>query len=247
VATTNKDIYSGRDSRDVPTYGIKDAARFLIIPSATLHAWVVGQSYVTQREGKKRAQPVIEIAGSSPPLLSFWNLAEAYVLAGIRRHHGVSLQSARRALDYVGRRLGHKRPLIEQDFLTNGADLFIEKLVQLADQDRSIGALVNASRGGQLAARELLEATLKRVDRDTRGLITRIYPWAGQIEEPKHIEIDPRRAFGRPVVAGTSVPTEALAERFRAGDSVEDLAKDFRIATPVVQSALRWEMSAAAA
>jgi hypothetical protein len=33
VATTNKDIYSGRDSRDVPTYGIKDAARFLIIPS----------------------------------------------------------------------------------------------------------------------------------------------------------------------------------------------------------------------
>ena len=88
---------------------------------------------------------------------------------------------------------------------------------------------------------------LKRVDRDTRGLITRIYPWAGQIEEPKHIEIDQRRAFGRPVVAGTSVPTAALAERFRAGDSVEDLAKDFRIATPVVQSALRWEMSAAAA
>lgn len=153
MATTNKGIYAGRDPRDVPTYGIKDAARFLIIPSATLHAWVAGQSYVTQREGKKRAQPVIELAGRSPPLLSFWNLAEAYVLAGIRRHHGVSLQSARRALNYVGRRLGHKRPLIEQDFLTNGADLFVEKLVQLADQDRSIGALVNVSRGGQLAAR----------------------------------------------------------------------------------------------
>jgi len=67
------------------------------------------------------------------------------------------------------------------------------------------------------------------------------------VEEPKHIEIDPRRAFGRPVVAGTSVPTESLAERFRAGDSLEELAHDFRIATSVVESALRWEMSAAAA
>jgi len=36
VATTTKDIYGGRDPRDVPTYSIKDAARFLIIPSTTL-------------------------------------------------------------------------------------------------------------------------------------------------------------------------------------------------------------------
>lgn len=247
MATTTKDIYGGRDPRDVPTYSIRDAARFLIVPGTTLHSWVTGQAYLTQREGKKRARPVIEIAAGRPPQLSFWNLAEAYVLAGIRRHHGVSLQSTRRALEYVGRKLGHKRPLIEQDFLTNGADLFVEKLVQLADEDHTIRALVNVSRGGQLAARELLEATLKRVERDTHGLISRIYPWAGQVEEPKHIEIDPRRAFGRPVVAGTSVPTESLAERFRAGDSLEELAHDFRIATSVVESALRWEMSAAAA
>lgn len=242
-----RDIYGGRDPRDVPTYGIRDAARFLMLPTSTLQSWLTGQVYVTRSEGKKRARPVIELLAGRPPLLSFWNLAEAYVLAGIRRHHGVSLQSTRRALEYVGRKLGHKRPLIEQDFLTNGADLFIEKLEQLADQDRTLRALVNASRGGQLAARELLQATLKRVDRDPHGLISRIYPWAGQVEEPKHIEIDPRRAFGRPVVVGTSVPTEALAERFRAGDSLGDLARDFRIATNVVESALRWEMSAAAA
>jgi uncharacterized protein (DUF433 family) len=247
VATTTKDIYGGRDPRDVPTYSIKDAARFLLIPGTTLHAWVTGQTYVTKREGRKRTDPVIRIAAGRPPLLSFWNLAEAYVLAGIRRHHGVSLQSTRRALAYVGRKLGHKRPLIEQDFLTNGADLFIEKLVEFAAEDVGVRALVNASRDGQLAARELLAATLKRVERDTHGLISRIYPWAGQIEEPKHIEIDPRRAFGRPVVAGTSVPTEALAERFRAGDSLGEIARDFRLSAPVIESALRWEMSAAAA
>jgi hypothetical protein len=33
--------------------------------------------------------------------LSFMNLIEAHILAGIRRKHGVQLQQVRRALDYV--------------------------------------------------------------------------------------------------------------------------------------------------
>ena len=48
MATTTKDIYGGRDPRDVPTYSIKDAARFLIIPSTTLYSWVTGQTYLTR-------------------------------------------------------------------------------------------------------------------------------------------------------------------------------------------------------
>lgn len=244
--TTKRDIYGGRDPRDVPSYTVGDAARFLCVPTSTLRDWVSGQEYVTRKHGPKRSRPLVGLASTSPPLLSFWNLAEAYVLAGIRRHHGVSLQSVRRALDYVVRKLGHKRPLIEQDFLTNGVDLFVEKLEQMAGKDRGVRALINASRHGQLAARDLLQATLKRVDRDPRGLISRIYPWTPRIEEPRHVEIDPRRSFGRPVVAGTAIPTEALAERFRAGDSVEELARDFRMQPTVVESALRWEMREAA-
>jgi len=116
VATTTKDIYGGRDPRDVPTYSIKDAARFLIIPSTTLHSWVTGQTYLTQREGKKRARPVIEIAAGRPPQLSFWNLAEAYVSG---RHSPPSRRVPPKHAPGAGvrrRKLGHKRPLIEQDF-----------------------------------------------------------------------------------------------------------------------------------
>jgi uncharacterized protein (DUF433 family) len=237
-----KDIYGGRDPRDIPAYSVIEAAGFLRLPPTTLHHWVHGQDYRT-RDGKRRAKPVIRIPTGRPPTLTFWNLAEAHVLAGIRREHGVSLQSTRKALDYVGRELGHDHALIRQDFLTDGINLFVERLEKLADEDAGVRSLINASAHGQLAARQLLEGALARVSRDTKGLIERIYPWVKKLDEPRRVEIDPRRAFGRPVVVGTRVPVEDLAERFAAGDRQEDIAREFRLDPGLVEGVLQWEMA----
>jgi uncharacterized protein (DUF433 family) len=165
------------------------------------------------------------------------------VLAAIRREHGVSLQSVRRALEYVARELKQDRPLIGQDFLTDGMNLFVERLATMADDDAGVKSLVNASRHGQLAARQLLEGALARVSRDTRGLIERIYPWVKKLDEPRRVEIDPRRAFGRPVVVNTRVPAEEIAERFGAGDGVDDIAREFRLDPGLVEGVLQWEMA----
>lgn len=239
---TPVDIYGGKDPRDVPAYSIVEAAGFLRLPPTTLRHWVYGQAYRT-KGGRRRAKPVIQIPAGRPPTLTFWNLAEAHVLAGIRREHGVSLQSTRKALDYVAKELRHARPLIGQDFLTDGISLFVERLESLADQDAGVRSLVNASAHGQLAARQLLEGALARVSRDTNGLIERIYPWIRKLDEPWRVEIDPRRAFGRPVVAGTRVPADELAERFAAGDRLEDIARDFRLDPGLVEGVLQWEMA----
>jgi uncharacterized protein (DUF433 family) len=151
--------------------------------------------------------------------------------------------STRKALDYVARELKHYRPLIGQDFLTDGMSLFVERLETMADTDAGVRSLIDASHHGQLAARQLLEGALARVSRDTHGLIERIYPWVRNLDEPRRVEIDPRRAFGRPVVAGTRVPADELAERFAAGDGVEDIARDFRMDRGVVEGVLQWEMA----
>jgi uncharacterized protein (DUF433 family) len=63
------------------------------------------------------------------------------------------------------------------------------------------------------------------------------------LDEPKRIEIDPRRAFGRPVVIGTRVPADELAERFAAGDRLEDIAREFRMEPSLVEGVLQWEMA----
>jgi uncharacterized protein (DUF433 family) len=53
------------------------------------------------------------------------------------------------------------------------------------------------------------------------------------------VRIDPLRAFGRPTVQ--AVRTERLAEAFRAGDSIESLAKGYELGIPVVEAAIRFE------
>jgi uncharacterized protein (DUF433 family) len=223
------------DPRDIPTYTVAEAAHHLQVPHGTLSSWFAGTAYLTQR-GKKRAPAVIVPAARSPLTLSFWNLVEAHVLASIRRHHGVSLQRVRRALRFVESELGLDRPLIEQQFETDGVDLFV----------RHIGKLITAS-ARQVAIKELMEAALQRIDRDPNGLADRLFPWARDPHEPRSVQIDPRRSFGRPVVAGTTIPTDILAERFTAGESIAHLADEYQLDAAKIEGALRWEFGAATA
>lgn len=225
------------DSRDRAAYPIGEVAAYLRVPVSTLRLWTLGQRYATRRGEGKFARPLFDVAARRPPTLSFWNVVEAYVLTTLRRHHEVPMQTVRKALDYVERRLRVDRPLIQKVFLTDGVSLFLEEYREL----------VTVSAEGQLACRKLLEGSLKRVDRDLNGLALRVCPWVNSPDEPKHILIDPKRAFGKPIVSGTGIPTNIIVERFRAGDSIAHLAEDYRLTPEQVETALRWETRAAVA
>lgn len=220
------------DKRDQPIYSLADVAHFMAIPATTVRLWSIGQ-----KSRAKFSRPLIKVAQIDPPTLSFWNLVEVYVLASIRRQHDVPMQKVRPALKYTSEELGKLRPLIEEDFLTDGVHLFVERMA----------ALVNVSQGGQMIMREALTGSLKRIDRDPKGLAQRVYPWWKTPNDPRHIQIDPLRAFGRPVVTGTGVPTSEIADRFRAGDSISHLAQDFQMDPELIETALRWEAIAEAA
>jgi uncharacterized protein (DUF433 family) len=128
---------------------------------------------------------------------------------------------------------------------TDGLRLFIDHYGQLLD----------VSQEGQLAMRQVVGAYLQRIDRDPTGRIVRLFPLtrkrpadaARMIEEPKIISIDPLVAFGRPVIAGSRVPTVEVAERFKAGESVQDLAADFRRPIDEIEEAVRIELDLDAA
>lgn len=83
--------------------------------------------------------------------------------------------------------------------------------------------------------REILVALLHRIERDERGLAIRLYPFSRRpaatppalAESPRLVVIDPLVGFGRPVLSGTGVTTLSIAERFDAGESIEDLAADY--------------------
>ena len=126
-------------------------------------------------------------------------------------------------------------PLAAERFKTNGVDLFVERL----------GELINATREGQLGLRGVLTGSLARIEYDTHGRAVRLFPLLRRAESARSIVIDPRLAFGRPVMVGTSVPAADVRARFDAGDSVSDLALDFDVAAERIEDALRATRQAA--
>ena len=89
-----------QDVRELPAYGVAEAAHYLLVPRATLRSWVAGMSYGSDGE-RTFFKPVIQPAATSPVALSFINLIEAHVLAAIRRKHRVDMPAVRRAIEYL--------------------------------------------------------------------------------------------------------------------------------------------------
>jgi uncharacterized protein (DUF433 family) len=215
----------GLDTRFLPAYSFTEAAKYLRLPVPTLRSWSVGFG---------RTAPVFTMDDPERGFLSFMNLIEAHILAGIRRKHGVSLPHVRTALDYVQRKCAVPRPLIDQSFQTDGRFLFIDKLENL----------VNASKGGQLAMPDLLPR-LDRIERDPQGLPLKLYPFIrasdshNSATDPKLVVLNPRISFGRPSVG--AVATSTIWYRFRAGDSPRELSQDYGLALEAIEEAIRCE------
>lgn len=232
-----KDIYGGKDPREVPAYSIAEASHYLLIPQATLRSWVLGRKYPV-KAGQHFFKPVLIVPNPSRPQLSFINLVEAHVLDAIRRQHEIPLKKIRLAVNYLRKNLGSSHPLADQRMETDGRDLFVQKF----------GQLINISQEGQLAIRQLLEAHLERIDRDVSGAVLRLYPFTRKREnsEPKYIVMDPFVSFGRPVLAGTGIPTSVIADRYKAGESVDQLVGDYGRERCEIEEAIRCELAEAA-
>jgi uncharacterized protein (DUF433 family) len=232
------------DPRELPNYRLPEAAHYLRIPESTLRSWIFGQTYPTAA-GSRTSKPIVAIPDGWPPRLSFVNVVEAHVLSGIRYQHGVTLPAVRRAIEYLTKEFGSKHPLAEEQFQTDGVNLFVERL--------ALGRhhLINVSAPGQLAMREILCALLRRIERDERGLAIRLYPFSRRPapspsaldESPRLVVIDPRIAFGRPVLVGTGITTFTIAERFDAGESMEALAHDYGLSHSEIEEAIRCELT----
>lgn len=221
------------DVRETPAYAISEAAEYLRLPKSTLRAWVLGQRYgKTDRFFKA----VIAIADREDRKLSFINLVEVFVLAGIRREHNVPLPTVRKAVDYLRRAFKTRRPLAEEQFETDGVDLFVEKF----------GALVGASQEGQLQIKEIIRERLKRVVRDPAGVPQKIVLFPVRTPSDKgSVVLDPRFSFGRPILDGYALRTAMVAERFQAGEKIDDLARDYGVPPDAIENAIRCERRAA--
>lgn len=231
------ELYGETDPRNIPTYSISDAARYLRIPAGTIRSWTVGRKYPTAN-GSSFFRPLIPIPVLKPRLLSFTNLVEVHVLRAIRNHHKIDLGKVRDALDFIDEQFQAPHPLARERFLTDGVGLFIERY----------GSLIHASKSMQTELKDALNNHLERIEPDDTGLAIKLYPFTRSREQdnPRIVVIDPRIAFGRLVIAETGIATRVLAERYQAGDSIDELAYDYDCDRLKIEEAIRCELPAVA-
>jgi uncharacterized protein (DUF433 family) len=231
------------DRRETPRYGIKEAAHSLGMSVATLDSWVNGRQYPTAC-GPKFFKPLIALA--APGQLSFYNLVEAHILLSTRKKHQVEMPAIRTAIAYVRKMFPSTHPLLSENFLTDGKDLFVKKIERVAGREQTI----NVSRWGQLGFGPILDFYLHRIERDERGWPIRLFPirmnWSGEItsDPPRVVVIDPSISSGRPVVSGTGVMAEIIIGRFNSGEGSGSIADDYGLQVSQIEEVIRYATAA---
>jgi uncharacterized protein (DUF433 family) len=91
----------------------------------------------------------------------------------------------------------------------------------------------------------MFEEHLKRVEWDRENFPVRLFPFlSGSTDSvARPIVIDPRIAFGRPILASRGISTQAIAERIDAGEAVEELAR-YDLQVPEIEEAVFYERAA---
>lgn len=201
---------------------ISDAARFLGIHRQTFQRWATGYPHGapllhTLDVPRGRAQ------------VTFIAMAEAYVLDALRQA-GVRPSRIPPALRKLQARFGREYVLAARELATDGIDI-------LWDFSRtSAGHDLLEPRTGQLVMREIVKDYLRYVswaDDNYPAELTLRYC------QPSKVVIDPHRAFGQPIFAGTRTRVGDVANMLAAGEDPQVVAYEHGVSIEDVQTAAR--------
>jgi len=205
-------------------FTLREAAGYLDVPKSTIHAWArpaTGEPLITvfPRRGAQATVPFI-------------GFAEAYVLAAFRRA-GVPLQRIRPAVDALAQNIGLEHALASKRLYTDGAEVLYDYAAE-RDEDDLLELVV--VRTGQYQFSEVVRDYLKRITYGSDG-------WASRVRLPSYqradVVVDPRVAFGLPLVVHGGARVEDLVDRFVAGDTLADIAFDFDVPPEEVEDVIR--------
>lgn len=211
---------------------MRETAAYLGIPKSTVHWWAAqphGKAPLITRFPPEGRQATI-------PFIGF---AEAYVLSSFRRA-GVPLQRIRPAVEVLAKEIGVEHALASERLYTDGAEVLYDYAQETGDAE-FMELVVLRTKQRQFAG--VVRAYLKRINYGGDG-------WATSVKLPtyEHAEVvvDPKIAFGLPLVVRGGARVEDLVDRFQAGDSVKELAADFGVPAEQVEDVIRVATRAAA-
>jgi uncharacterized protein (DUF433 family) len=229
----------------VGIYTRAEAARLIGVTQTRLRRWVGGYTYWYKHQSveslRRRpavVKPKLPILGGAVAL-SFVELMELRVVKALI-DKGISLQHVRAAAGLAARHFDTSYPFASRRVFTDGRRVF----ASLA-RDPSVADMVELSRDAvdQIIAGGVFEPFLEEIDFDaTTALAERWWPLGRSVP----VVLDPRIAFGAPVVVGTRIRTNVLAG-MASRTGPDETARAYRVSVEGVRAAVRFEQQLAAA
>jgi len=210
----------------VGLYTVPMASRILGESGPKIRSWIDGYP-------NSDAEPIIH--RQLPPIngktvLGFLDLIEARFVRHFD-HLGLSPQFIRKIADKLRQRHNTDHPFAtNKRFRTDGKTIIMETMTE--DEKR----LLNL-RNDLFEMETIIEASLFENVLYADDLAYRWHPVRGL----PRVALDPKYAFGRPVIEGAWVPTDTLYSAFQAEGSVASVAADFEIDKEAVEQAIEYE------
>ena len=217
-----------------PLYSFAEADRLAGVSRSTSRRWVKGYHYLNPY-GERVAQSSMTTRPEVEPEqgASFLDLISIKAIDGLRKLD-FSTRAIRQVIEYCQDELQVAYPLATQRFRTDRRKIYMEA------GDGRLLEVLGGQRGAQAWDR-ILDPFLKDLDYHNE-FARRWYPLGK--DEP--VVVDPDYGFGLPVVVGSGVRTEIIAEQYHAGDKIEHIAYDFNVTREQIDSALKLETQLAA-
>lgn len=228
-----------RDKRfETPRYTVREAARMLDVPPGTFSKWVDGYAFKPKRMARPVVgRPVISAEPRRPgaagrPRLTFAGLTEGMVIEGLRRS-GAHFTEIRRIAAILRRDMNDDWALASKRLLISGADVLWNHAERYDDLE---AAELTVFRSGQRVFTEAVREYLARIEYEDDEYAVRL--WL-PITPERIIAVDPYRNFGDPTfrVGGASVGV--VLGRLRAGDDMQDLARDYGLPIEHIRAAYK--------
>lgn len=222
----------------VGLYSLPEAARLAQVPTNTVRRWLQGYRFRTL-SGRRGASSAIfepelrQIDGCRA--IGFHDLVELLFIKAFR-DHGVGLPVIRRAAREAARRWDTTHPFCERKFATDGLTIFSTIRDEFGEEE--VLDLPNS----QYVFESIIRPYLKQLDYAASGDVNRWWP----LGKKGAVLVDPRRAFGKPVLARYGVPTGALYAALEAGQTELEAAQWYDVPVSAVRAALRFEKGLAA-
>jgi uncharacterized protein (DUF433 family) len=224
---------------DVPLYTVDEAASFLGVPRSTFTTWAHG--YVRRPSGQRevRGVPLVTAlpAPTRLPRIPFVGLAEGMVAAAFRKA-GVSMQHIRQSLQVLRRELGIEHALASGRLYTDGSSILYDYATRHGDEE-----ILTVVLSGQQVFSDVIRDYLQRITYAKDDLAERIVL---PITRRHVVEVDPRRAFGQPVFVRGGARMEDVLDRFRAGEPLASVARDFDLDDQELEDVIRAALPPAA-